>query len=239
VRHKRDMVSRPTGRPSGRPQVAVKDDPERYWITNFIAKCGLNRAAGLFERGIALTMVAVRFGELANRPDNVRNLLEVSRDALFLYASERRGRERDGAPRNVNAFWQRADDLCRKARRWKQLSLAGADGQWVGHMVNAWTLTLGGTTLYYALRWSGQACEQVGELGFHARVLAPIALSRFGSGPEPKFRVPEFIPRSCPRSWCNFWRHVGFPVLPGCQVATAGKMTMGLSLTGAIPASVM
>jgi len=44
---------------------------------------------------------------------------------------------------------------------------------------------------------------------------------------------------SCPRSWCNFWRHVGFPVLPGCQVATAGKMTMGLSLTGAIPASVM
>lgn len=49
----------------------------------------------------------------------------------------------------------------------------------------------------------------------------------------------RFRPRSCPRAWCNFARHVGFPVLPGCQVATAGKMTMGLSLTGAIPASIM
>ena len=47
------------------------------------------------------------------------------------------------------------------------------------------------------------------------------------------------LARSCPDTWCNIPRHVGFPVLPGCQVATAGKMTMGLSLTGAIPASVM
>jgi hypothetical protein len=36
-----------------------------------------------------------------------------------------------------------------------------------------------------------------------------------------------------------FSRQVVFPVLPGRQVATAGNMTMGLSLTGAIPASVM
>ena len=66
----------------------------------------------------------------------------------------------------------------------------------------------------------------------HAAVEASCAV---GSSHAPPIRGA----RSCPDAWCSNGAITYRRREPGCHAATAGRMTMGLSLMGAMVSSVM
>ncbi len=112
------MVSKPTGRPRGRPRLPLRDDPQRHWIARYVTECLLS--PGVSDRGIAVMMTAVRFGELCHVSDAAK-LGDPNGVLEFRYASrDVRGREGGASEsrRNSSALQPRADDLARKARRW-------------------------------------------------------------------------------------------------------------------------
>ena len=183
---KRDMVSKPTGRPRGRPALPLQIDPERYWIALFYAGFRL-RPPGASQREIALRWAALRYGVLA---------LDARTTKLsYVYANADvrgvLGRQSESR-RNSSAFHPRVDDLQRKLRR---ILTAGDldDRTWLTSMTDAWECTFTGQSLEKSLDNASAYCMTVGELHFFERVLGPIIRHRFHGGPAPRFSVPDFI----------------------------------------------
>src|SRR5208337_343712 len=111
-----NMVTKPTGRPRGRPRLPLREDPERYLIAYYQAQCCLLGPGA--SRGVALSIAMVRYGELVNDPENVKTFTTASGPVVFHYSKGTvRGDEGSSHPRDSSAFHPRADDLARKARR--------------------------------------------------------------------------------------------------------------------------
>jgi hypothetical protein len=189
-----DMVTKPTGRRRGRPRLPLRNDPERYLLAYFVAQCRLKKP-GMSDREIALTLTAVRYGEIANEPEYVTNFVTSSGPVGFEYAvSIVHGDEESSEPRNESAFHARADDLARKARRKLNEDLGSDDGSWLLNMSNAWIVTLAGEPFDGAMRLASAFCLVEREIAFFYRVVQPIIQSRFDLGPVPHFTMPDFIP---------------------------------------------
>lgn len=195
-----DMVTKPTGRRRGRPHLRLRDDPERYWIARFLAECDL-KGPGMTDRGIALMMTAVRYGEVANDSENVKNLVTASGAVAFKYAKGDvrypsgtvRGEEDRKQPRYRSAFHPRADDLLRKARRlWSGHD--ADDCKWLVVMREAWVQALSGPEFKASLLAASSLCLFAGETPFFHRVIGPIIEARFGLRPASGFTAPEFNP---------------------------------------------
>jgi hypothetical protein len=195
-----DMVTKPTGRRRGRPRLPLRDDPERYWVARFLAECEL-KGPGMTDRQIALAMTTVRYGEVVNDSENVKNLVTASAAVAFKYAKGDarypsdtvRGEEDRKQPRYRSAFHPRADDLLRKARRlWSGHD--ADDCKWLVAMREAWVRTLSGFPEKFALQSASSLCLVAGEIPFFYRALQPIIHFRFHGGPVPSFSAPDFIP---------------------------------------------
>src|ERR1700760_1771388 len=117
------MVTRPTGRSEGRPRLALRDDPERYPISYFVARlhCVSPPYVG---RPIALAKLIMQAHHGAMKSDEERGevaaALEQGRD--FRISMNKRNGWNDVS----NARWQDrdsanalADNFCRKVRRLK------------------------------------------------------------------------------------------------------------------------
>ena len=188
------MVSKPTGRPKGRPPLPLREDPERYWLSRYAAECLLSPSVS--DRGIAVMMTAVRFGELTyvseaaklGNPEGVLGFRFASPDV--------RGRAGGASEsrRNSSAFHPRADDLARKARRLLNNDCGADDGRWFLAMTQAWIATLAVKAFKAAWLLASSRCFVAGEIAFFKRVMEPIIESRFQLGPEPRFSAPDFIP---------------------------------------------
>jgi hypothetical protein len=190
-----DMVSKPTGRPRGRPNLALRDDPDRYVVTYYYA-WAVQPPPGMSARGIALSLGAVLPGEVVNTEENLENLTNWRGNVLFHLAprEQRRGEEGSKEPRNQSAFHPRADDLARKARKFAALPISSHDGSWFEKMTCAWMATQRGHDWTVSHAGARLCCDNIDEMPIFKRALEPIINFRFGRGPEPRFRLPDFIP---------------------------------------------
>jgi hypothetical protein len=184
-----NMVTKPTGRPEGRPPKPLAEDDERYLAALLRAPAllpSLAKQLGFSERGFALSLTAARRG----------TPVRVDEDGALVFAlnpdERRRGAEGDKEPRNQSAFHPRADDLRRKAARLSTLD--GVEGAWFAQMALAWAFCFYASNHLYAFAGARAGCLNAYELPFFDRVMAPIINHRFGHGPKPNLRLPEFIP---------------------------------------------
>jgi hypothetical protein len=176
--------------------VPLSKDPECYWIARYVAECRL-KAPGMSDRGIALTLTAVRFGQLVNEAANIEGFTTGSAGAWFEYGEKDVRGHRYAVKdkrRNSSAFHPRADDLARKARRLLQQTRSWEDTVWLANMAAAWAFALGGESLGMAYNRASIHCWKIGETRFFERVLRPIVEHRFGRGPAPAFSAPDFNP---------------------------------------------
>ncbi len=187
------MVTKATGRPRGRPKMALQDDPERYVLAWYEAVSRLNEHTPKFSRrGLALHIAMVWRGELVNNPENIEHWLKGSGPVAF-QATKRRGVEGSKDPRHATAFHPIADDIARKARALGCLDSTSGDGVWWIAMVNSWKVALAEPDFIlaqYPIVW----CRLIGEYPFQQRVLARFVEARFGGRALPQFSLPDFIP---------------------------------------------
>jgi hypothetical protein len=148
------------------------------------------------DRGIALAMTAMRYGEVVDDPENLKNLATASGPVRFIFAHAKhqvRGTKGSKEPRDATAFHVRADDLARKARR-----VSGSnedDARWLLAMAEAWMASLAGKSLRDAWLYASSRCRVAGETAFFKKVLEPIIEYRFQLRlEEPCFSPPDFNP---------------------------------------------
>jgi hypothetical protein len=146
------MVTKPTGRPRGRP--GLRYDPERYWLAFVAASISLGKKRGLSARKVALTLTSVRHGRPVEKSENIRALLEGR--PFRVYATQYRlpadpnkpgwapGQpdRSEGGRGGKSVFHVRADDDARKILRLKKLLTD--DGNWFRTMAKAWRICLAG-----------------------------------------------------------------------------------------------
>jgi hypothetical protein len=161
------MVTKPTGRPRGRPRktlvrvempkrprgrphMPVSKDPKRQAYA--IYKAGVERAAeaGISEQRVAETLLR---GE--------RVCFQLIYDPKAVPARKRWSRLNDESAdwRNRNAFRPHADDLRRRVRHIEKRG--GADREWLRKMVRIWRICLSRDR--QLLREAAQLAEEIGE----------------------------------------------------------------------------
>lgn len=195
-RHGADMVTKPTGNPTGRPRIALRDDVQGRLITYFEAQAFLGERQGLSRRGIALALMAALHGEVVNTEGNIGSLNNGPSDLLFK-SLKFVGNAQSFEPRNKSALHATADNFMRKCRNLAEsLYTDSEDGRWYVSMVQAWILVLDGSQYDVARQIAQIAAHLVGEDTLFATVMSPILAHRFGYGPAPHFRLPDFSPHA-------------------------------------------
>jgi hypothetical protein len=195
------MVTKATGRPRGRPPLALRDDPERYPIAHFVARLTVSspRYAGP-PHALAKIIMQAHHGiiDTAETRDAVSDALLGGRD--FRISMKKLGgrndannkdqwRDRDSA----NAM---ADNFCNKVRKLGRKLIDPTDAEdatsdqkdayWLALMSTAWRLAIG----VYTYRGdpsaeSARLAAKAGESDHFCEVIAPqfVACS--------SFRAPE------------------------------------------------
>ena len=187
------MVTKPTGRPRGRPSIPLRDDPERYVLTWFEAVARLNKGKPGFSRnGLALAVVMAWKGELVNESDNIARWLNGSGPVAFR-ATKFRGTEGSKEARHASAFHPAAHDFVRKAHRFSAMVGTMDDLLWWTTMVPAWSAVLAEQDPILA-QTPALWCRIIGEADFYNHTLSRFVEARFGGRPLPKFTLPDFNP---------------------------------------------
>jgi hypothetical protein len=202
----RNMVSKPTGKDAHRPEVPLRERPDRYLLTFLFAQRFRVSAGVLSERqtSIALACVAYGFPVSPAFAEKHKDKIRPSRrkrppDWLVFGTTHYRGNADGGAARDDSPLVAKADDLTRTLRRFlkkhKDLTDGSEDSRWFLAMTNAWLITLDGLGDSVS-EAAAHFTESVGESEYFERSMAPIVLGRFTAelGWEPI--VPDFCPHA-------------------------------------------
>lgn len=183
------MVTKPTGRRSGRPHLPLRDDPERHAFAYFVGR--LTASSPLYldsPHALAKLIMQAHYGiiDTPETRDAVTDALLDGRDFRLSMRtikgrnnaeSKEQWRDRDSA----NAM---ADNFCKKARNLESRLIEPSDGEhatddqkdahWLALMSTAWRLAIG----VYAYRGdrfaeAARLAAKVGESDYFWGVMAP------------------------------------------------------------------
>jgi hypothetical protein len=189
------MVTKPTGRPRGRPKKPdqpkpkkvrgrppqpLAANPDRYALAYFEAHflgAALHRDR-VSELQVAEQLAAQVYGETVQTPENLASKARGERYQVWMPPFRLDQRPYDGAPnwRHGNSFRPWADDLRRKLRRLRNGS--NDDARWLRAMGIAWFVCLQGNVdeIEYARGLAGSA----GEAAFFEEKMLPVAYHEAG-----------------------------------------------------------
>jgi hypothetical protein len=205
-----NMVTKSTGRPSGRPALALRDDPEQYAIAYFVARRGLPYLHRVESpHALAKLIMQAHHGiiDTAETREAVISAIWAGRD-FQLRMTKLRGQNevsnkeqwRDRLSANAMAA-----NFCKKVRKLEKKLIDPSDAEsassdqkdatWLALMSAAWRLAIGVYT-YSGDPFAAAAglAAKAGESDYFLSVIAPqfVACSSFRA---PENERPSFLTR--------------------------------------------
>lgn len=201
------MVSKPTGRPRGRPRKiaptasqnrrrgrppkSLSNDPDRYWLAFVQAHIPLAKADGLSEVDTIRAFIAPRIGLFEPSEDNL--VVLNAGGTIPLFAPWTKGREGGSEWRDQNSFNPHIDDVRRKLRTIR--SSQSNDAHWLAAMAIAWFECLQGRS--NRVGYARALATSKGELTYFENVMYPLmlrrAIERHSGAERSKFSLPEYL----------------------------------------------
>jgi hypothetical protein len=152
------MVTKPTGNPHGRRQLALRDDPERYEIAHFVARLTVPspRYVGS-PHALAKIIMQAHHGiiDTAETRDAVNDALLAGRDFRISMTKIRGENDADNKEqwRDRDSANAMAENFCKKARKLERKLIDPSDAEdatsdqrdahWLALMSAAWRLAIG------------------------------------------------------------------------------------------------
>jgi hypothetical protein len=208
------MVSKPTGRPVGRPKkliVQTTDKPigrprkllatdvDRYSLAILQAWIDNGAHHGMSERSICDAYASLRFGSPRRTKDNFV-LMQCERPFQVLFNTNKtrlKGCYQGKEWHELNTFRPYADDFRRKLRKIRNKDRSDVDRRWLAAMSDAWRICFSGDL---STKTHAEALTAVvGERGYFSRVMQPILYQMFVRKTSPSadltdpLSTPEFV----------------------------------------------
>ena len=204
------MVSKPTGRPRGRPRKAqptallmrkrgrphipLADHPDRYLLAILSAHIRIGLRNGLSEGHVLETFAGLWFGQPMLTPENVDAMTLGDGYRVWLPSFLMGAESSDW--RGKNAFRPLADNWRRTLQKIRTKATDNPDRMWLAAMTLAWEICFLGdaTSRHKALQFAGS----VGEASYFERKMKPKlderAVQRAAGADRATEWVPEFLP---------------------------------------------
>jgi hypothetical protein len=211
------MVTKPTGRPrgrpkkerpppaprsSGRPKKALAESADRYFLAIVQANIDKAKENGISERRVVEVYSALRNGMIVDTPENLTAMLDWKKFEVY-FKGRRRGclpdhQNHSGQWHEQDAFRPDADGIRLRLRKIRNAELPDADWFWLAAMSRAWLICFEGemrlTTYAEAL------AAIAGERDYFNRVMKPLLVKIFlgkifsqASETKTFISVPEFL----------------------------------------------
>jgi hypothetical protein len=168
-RPKKDQPSRPPRKP-GRPPLPLAEDPNRYEIALLQAAFDRGHAAGISERRIIETFAGLKYGRPIPAPENLEAMERGERYAVF--TTLHRGDPQGFDWRNRNSFRAIGDSCRLNVRRRRKDPAIDADARWLAHM--SWADRICRERRVEFEDLAEYLAEEVGELDFFNREMRPM-----------------------------------------------------------------
>lgn len=201
------MVSKPTGRPRGRPRKVtptrsesrprgrprkpLSDDPDRHWLAFVQAHIPLAKADGFSEADTIRAFIAPRIGQFELSEESL--VVLNAGGTVPLFTPWTKGREGGSEWRDRNSFNPHIDDVKRKLRRIR--STESDDSHWLAAMAIAWFECLQGRS--DRADYARALATSKGELTYFQNVMYPLmlrrAIERHSGAERSNFNLPEYL----------------------------------------------
>ncbi|MBG0797174.1 hypothetical protein IYX23_05665 [Methylocystis sp. L43] len=208
------MVTKPTGRPRGRPRKEqpslskgprgapkkpLAKDPDRYFLALAQAHVDCGALSGISERRVFEAFCGLRYGVPLG---TIENIATMRQGGPFLVVTDKQRGSPGPEWHQKNTFRARADSLRKKLARMRKDPQRDPDARWLAAMSSSWFICLQGFA--QSIGFAEFLAESVGEQEYFKRIMRPTLLDRSAQraagATRAQIRWPDFLPILFPRT---------------------------------------